>query len=108
MTSVFLSLQQGHRIDLLNDTFWLMTLIESASLLGSQGLANFLMKDLQKGFLSPSAPAALLAIISIRYIRKEWNGNHQTASIENYRKSFTGHIAGTVWFSNADIKLFFA
>ncbi|XP_020573931.1 molybdate-anion transporter isoform X2 [Phalaenopsis equestris] len=84
--------KQGHKINLLSDTFWLMTLFESASLLGSQGLANLLIKGLERGLLLPSALAALLAIISIHYLRKEWNGNYQNATIENYQKSFTVRI----------------
>nr|CAD1827466.1 unnamed protein product [Ananas comosus var. bracteatus] len=34
--------KHGHKQDLLNDTFWLMTFYESASLVGSQGVANIL------------------------------------------------------------------
>ncbi|KAL0913864.1 hypothetical protein M5K25_017356 [Dendrobium thyrsiflorum] len=91
--------KQGHRRDLLSDTFWLMTLFESSSLLGSQALANLLTKDLKKGFLLASAPAALLAIISIICIRKEWDGTHQKATVESYQKSFAGHILAdkSIW-----------
>lgn len=51
-----------------------------------------LVKDLQKGFLPPSALAALLAMTSVLYIRKAWKGDQQKSSVENYRKSFVGHI----------------
>ncbi|KAK8944115.1 hypothetical protein KSP39_PZI008531 [Platanthera zijinensis] len=93
------SLLHDHRMDLLSDTFWLMTLLESSSLLGSQGLANFLIKDPHKGLLSPSVSAALLAIISILFIRKEWGDNHQKCTIKSYQKSFTGHILAdkSIW-----------
>lgn len=84
--------KQGHRQDLLNETFWLMTFFESSCLIGSQGLANKLVKNPDKGFLSPSGPIVLLAIISILYIRKEWKGGQQRSAVENYRKSFAGHI----------------
>ncbi|XP_010940954.1 uncharacterized protein [Elaeis guineensis] len=84
--------KQGHRQDFLSDTFWLMTFFESASLVGSQGLANLLFKDFGKGFFPPSAPAALVAIISILYIQKEWNGCQQQSIIGTYRKSFSAHI----------------
>lgn len=86
------SLQHDHRVDLLSDTFWLMTLLESSSLLGSQGLANFLIKESPKGLLSPSVSAALLAVMSILFMRKEWGNNHQKCTIKSYQKSFTGHI----------------
>jgi len=69
-----------------------MTFFESASLIGSQGLANWLVKDLQKGFLSPAVAAALMAMISILYIRKGWKGDQHKSAIENYIKSFAGHI----------------
>ncbi|PKA47682.1 hypothetical protein AXF42_Ash014459 [Apostasia shenzhenica] len=94
--------KQGHRMDLLSDSFWLMTLFESSSFVGSQGLANLLTKDLQKGFLSPSAPTALLAIISIFYMRKECNGNHQISTFGSYRKSFSGHILSVLLALQAD------
>ncbi|EHA8587766.1 molybdate-anion transporter [Cocos nucifera] len=84
--------KQGHKQDLLSDTFWLMTFFESACLVGSQGLANLLFNDFDKGLFSPSAPAALLAIISILYIRKEWNGCQQQSIIGSYRKSFSAHV----------------
>lgn len=84
--------KQGHRQELLSDTFWLMTFFESASLVGSQGLANLLVKDRGEGFISPSVPAALLAVMSILYIRKQWTGARHQSAVTNYRKAFAGHI----------------
>lgn len=85
-------LQQGHRQDLLTDTFWLMIFFESASLIGSQALANLLVTDLEKGFFFPSAPAALLSLISILYIRKKWNGHKHFSSLRDYWDSFSMNI----------------
>ncbi|XP_010277112.1 PREDICTED: molybdate-anion transporter-like isoform X4 [Nelumbo nucifera] len=42
----------GYRKDLLNDTFWLMAFYESASLIGSQALANWLIGDKRVWFLA--------------------------------------------------------
>ncbi|XP_073011503.1 uncharacterized protein [Typha latifolia] len=87
--------KQGHKQDMLGDTFWLMTFCESASLVGSQGLANLSVKDLRRGFSLPYASAALLAIIGVLYIRKEWkewSGCQHTSIIGSYRKSFSSHV----------------
>ncbi|ONK74051.1 uncharacterized protein A4U43_C03F2280 [Asparagus officinalis] len=84
--------KQGHRQDLLNETFWLMTFFESVSLIGSQGIANFLVKDLHKAFVSPSASTAIFATMIILYIMKEWKGDQKKSAVVNYRKSFVGHI----------------
>ncbi|XP_020090206.1 molybdate-anion transporter isoform X2 [Ananas comosus] len=84
--------KHGHKQDLLNDTFWLMTFYESASLVGSQGVANILVKDLHKKFSRLGAFAALFAIITILYIRKAWKGNQDVSIIGSYRKSFSAHV----------------
>ncbi|CAA7399621.1 unnamed protein product [Spirodela intermedia] len=84
--------RQGHRQDLLTDTFWLMIFFESASLIGSQALANLLVTDLEKGFFLPSAPAALLSLTSILCIRKMWNGHKHFASFRDYGNSFCMNI----------------
>ncbi|KAG0460647.1 hypothetical protein HPP92_020944 [Vanilla planifolia] len=91
--------KQGHRLRLLVDNFWLLTLFESSSLLVSQGIANLLIKDANKGLLSPSLLASLLAIISFLYIRKKWNGGQQKSTFDSYRKSFAGHIVSkkSIW-----------
>ncbi|KAJ6797271.1 molybdate-anion transporter [Iris pallida] len=84
--------KQGHRQELLSDTFWLMIFLGSASLIVSQALANLLVKDLNKAFLSPYTLASLLAMTSVLYMRKGWNGARHQSSILNYKKAFTGHI----------------
>ncbi|PNX73996.1 major facilitator superfamily domain-containing protein 5-like, partial [Trifolium pratense] len=40
--------KQGHRLDSLNDTYWLMTFFESACFIASQMFANWLVEDGQK------------------------------------------------------------
>ncbi|KAG0501279.1 hypothetical protein HPP92_001351 [Vanilla planifolia] len=84
--------KHGHRVDLLSDTFWLMTLFESSCFIGSQGLGNLLIKNPQKGFLSPASPAVIFAMICILYMWKEWNADCQKFTVSSYRQSFTGKI----------------
>ncbi|PWA65452.1 Major facilitator superfamily domain, general substrate transporter [Artemisia annua] len=63
----------GHRLDSLNEMFWLMTFLESASLIGSQVLANWLISsnDIHKNMVSPSTATAILALLCIIYIARE-------------------------------------
>lgn len=82
--------KQGHRMDLLTDTFWLMTFFESISLLGSQVLANLLTTDVQDR--TPLALAAILAILGFLYIKRKWSKSQDTLVIWSYRKSFSSHV----------------
>ncbi|XP_039121011.1 uncharacterized protein LOC120257643 [Dioscorea cayenensis subsp. rotundata] len=84
--------KQGHRQDMLNDTFWLMFFFESASLVGSQAFANMAVKDADRSFLTLPKSASFLAILSILYINKKWNGCEQLTSIGNYTKSLSSLI----------------
>ncbi|PWA72695.1 Major facilitator superfamily domain, general substrate transporter [Artemisia annua] len=63
----------GHRLDSLNEMFWLMTFLESASLIGIQVLANWLISsnDIHKNMVSPSTATAILALLCIIYIARE-------------------------------------
>ncbi|XP_078173455.1 major facilitator superfamily protein [Carex rostrata] len=82
--------KQGHRMDLLTDTFWLMTFFESISLLGSQVLANLLTTDVQDR--TALALAAILAILGFLYIKRKWSKSQDTLVIWSYRKSFSSHV----------------
>lgn len=86
------NLQQGHRQDMLNDTLWLMFFFESTSLVGSQAFANMAVKDADRSFLTLPKSASFLAILSILYINKKWNGCEQLTSIGNYTKSLSSLI----------------
>ncbi|KAJ0490190.1 putative molybdate-anion transporter, MFS transporter superfamily [Helianthus annuus] len=82
----------GHRLDSLNEMFWLMTFLESASLIGSQVVANWLVSnELKKNMFSPSTATALLAVVSIVSIAREWRES-PPASIKDYRISLNTHI----------------
>ncbi|GJN39848.1 hypothetical protein PR202_gb28996 [Eleusine coracana subsp. coracana] len=78
--------------DLLFDTFWLMTLFESVSLIGSQGITNLLVNDDSNGFLVPYAFAAALSIVGILYIRNASSATQHASAIGSYQKSFFAHV----------------
>ena len=95
MVFVSLSLQQGHRQDSMSDTFWLMTFFESASFIGSQVFANWLVGDsLEKNIVSPSTAAIFLAMISIICFTRGLKGTIQTPAFKEYRMSFNAYIFG--------------
>ncbi|KAJ8769319.1 hypothetical protein K2173_002523 [Erythroxylum novogranatense] len=81
--------KEGHRQDALSDTFWLMTLVESAALIGSQVLANWLVgNNLENGISSTSTATIILAIIGIICLSREWKEAPQTASSKDYSVSY--------------------
>ncbi|KAJ4783892.1 Major facilitator superfamily protein [Rhynchospora pubera] len=84
--------KQGHRKDLLTDTFWRMTFFESISLLGSQVLANLLTTDAEGGTPLPFALAAILAILGFLYIKRKWSRSQDALAIWSYQKSFSSHV----------------
>lgn len=82
----------GHRLDSLNEMFWLMTFLESASLIGSQVLANWLVSnDVEKNTVSPATATALLAFVSIIWIAREWKES-PPATFKDYWISLKTHI----------------
>ncbi|KAK0605173.1 hypothetical protein LWI29_023726 [Acer saccharum] len=86
--------KQGHRQDTLSDTFWLMAFFESASLIGSQVLANWLVgSNVEKGIASPYTASVFLAIIGIIFITRGWTEN-STLTFKEYRTSFKTCIFG--------------
>ena len=95
MVFVSLSLQQGNRQDSMSDTFWLMTFFESASYIGSQVFANWLVGDnMEKNIVSPSTAAVFLAMTSIICFSGGLTGTVQTAAFTEYRMSFYAYIFG--------------
>ncbi|POO00754.1 Molybdate-anion transporter [Trema orientale] len=90
--------KQGHRQDTLNETFWLMSFFESASLIGSQVLSNWLIgNNVGKNISSPSMAAFFFAIIAIVCITKGWAEVPKTASFKEYRTSFSSYVLGVFW-----------
>ncbi|CAL5324571.1 unnamed protein product [Camellia sinensis] len=103
-TSECLHEKLGHRQDSLNDMFWIMAFTESASFMGSQVIANWLIpSNVETSVLSPSTAAVLLAILSIIFVTHGWKEVSQTAvlkdyaiSFKDYMKSFKAYIFGDV------------
>lgn len=92
------SLQQGHREDLLSDTFWLMAFLGSASFIGSQVLANWLIGDnVKKRMTSPSMAAVFLALVGVICVARLWRESSQTDVFEDHGRSYFSD--GKSWIS---------
>ncbi|KAH9712237.1 Major facilitator superfamily domain-containing protein 5 [Citrus sinensis] len=86
--------KQGQRQDILSDTFWLMTFFESASLIGGQVLANWLVGiDVKKGVVPSSTASVFLSILGIICVSRGWTENPKMA-FDDYRTSFFTYIFG--------------
>ncbi|XP_056161153.1 uncharacterized protein LOC115676908 isoform X2 [Syzygium oleosum] len=81
--------KQGHREDLLSDTFWLMAFLGSASFIGSQVLANWLIGDnLKKRMTSPSMAAVFLALVGVICVARLWRESSRTEVFEDHGRSY--------------------
>lgn len=75
----------GYGQDVLSDTFWLMIFFESASLIGSQVLGNFLIgANAEKGLSSPFIAIIFLSLTISIYISKEWKETPLRGGIKDY------------------------
>ncbi|XP_031494034.1 uncharacterized protein LOC116260088 isoform X5 [Nymphaea colorata] len=80
----------GFRKELLSDTFWLMTFMESASLIGSQVMANSLISwSSESGLASPAVSAFALAIVCLLYINSGWDEHVPSSTFKNYKLSLS-------------------
>lgn len=87
--------KNGYRQDALNDTFWLMVFSESASLIGSQILANSVVgPGSKKSFVSPSLIPVLLAIINIAFTARGWTESPASGRLKEHRTAFFALICG--------------
>ncbi|KAK3032904.1 hypothetical protein RJ639_034952, partial [Escallonia herrerae] len=78
----------GHNKDTLSDMFWLMTFFDSASFIGSQMLANWLVgNNVEQHLVSPSTASVLLAVISLIVVCRGWKDSSQTAAFKDYSRS---------------------
>ncbi|KAJ4826656.1 hypothetical protein Tsubulata_001536 [Turnera subulata] len=83
--------KMGHRRDTLGDTFWLMTFLESASLIGSQVLVNWLVGgNVGNGVASSSSAAIFLALVGVLCVGKGWKDTRQTAMMKDNSVSYAG------------------
>lgn len=93
-------LQQGHREDLLSDNFWLMVFLGSASFIGSQVLANWLIDDnVKKRMTSPSMAAVLLALVGVISVSRLWRESSQQEVFDDHGRSYTYFFDGNSWIS---------
>ena len=77
---------QGHRLRALTNTFWLMTFIESASLIGSQVLVNWLLaSNVDTGIASSSTATIFIAIIGIFCVTIGWKQTPHSAPVKDRR-----------------------
>ncbi|KAK6923982.1 Molybdate-anion transporter [Dillenia turbinata] len=88
---------RGKRKDGLNEMFWLMTFLESASLIGSQVLVNWLIGVDAKSVRNSSTAAIVLAIVGTICIKKGWTNNSQAALFKEYKGSFYTYIIGDIY-----------
>ncbi|WCJ31360.1 Major facilitator superfamily protein [Euphorbia peplus] len=82
--------KQGYGQDSLNEIFWLMTFFESASMVGSQMLANWLLlSSPETGIVSSYSVAIFLALICILCVSKGWKETTRSSAIKDHRLSYT-------------------
>lgn len=87
--------KQGHRQDTLNDIFWLMTFFESACLIGSQVVANWLIGgNVKRNISTPSTASILLAMLGIICISRGWSEAPKATGFKDYRMSLYNYIFG--------------
>ncbi|CAL8164743.1 unnamed protein product [Prunus armeniaca] len=87
--------EQGHRQDMLSETFWLMSFFESASLIGSQVLSNWLIgNNVDKNMASHSTAAIFLATIAVVCLLRGWTETPQKVALKEYRASFSTYVFG--------------
>lgn len=80
---------------MLSETFWLMSFFESASLIGSQVLSNWLIgNNVDKNMASHSTAAIFLAIIALVCLLRGWTETPQKVALKEYRASFSKYVFG--------------
>ncbi|KAG6382847.1 hypothetical protein SASPL_157435 [Salvia splendens] len=85
----------GQRQEVLNDMFWMMTFLESASFIGSQALANYLIDDnVIRNIKSLWIGAGVLAVLAVGLVTRGWQEATQTTILKDYRVSFHRHADG--------------
>jgi len=88
-------MQLGYRQDGLNDTFWLMVFSESASLIGSQMLANWVVgPGSKKIFVSPFLIPVLLAMISFALTARGCPESPARGRLQEHKAAFLSFIFG--------------
>ncbi|MCD9560003.1 hypothetical protein HAX54_018388 [Datura stramonium] len=89
-----------HGQDSVNDMFWLMTFVESASFIGSQVLGNWLIGGHEKtSLLAPSSAVVIMAFGALAYVSRGWKEDPKSIILKDYQTKFRTYILGDkkVW-----------
>jgi hypothetical protein len=87
--------KQSQRNDSLNETFWLMTFLESASLIGGQVLANWLVgENVQDGIALSATASLLLSVVTIICIVQTAKEPLKTLPFRDYSTAFYAYVLG--------------
>ncbi|KAJ8546012.1 hypothetical protein K7X08_018595 [Anisodus acutangulus] len=88
------------RQDSVNDMFWLMTFLESASFIGSQVVGNWLIGGHEKtSLLAPSSAVVIMAFSALAYVSRGWKEDPKSIILKDYQTKFRTYILGDkrVW-----------
>nr|XP_010316004.1 uncharacterized protein LOC101255646 isoform X2 [Solanum lycopersicum] len=81
------------RQDSVNDMFWLMTFVESASFIGSQVVGNWLIGGHEKTtLLAPSSAVVIMALSALAYVSRGWKEDPKSIILKEYQTKFHTYI----------------
>ncbi|XP_015063837.1 uncharacterized protein LOC107009083 isoform X1 [Solanum pennellii] len=81
------------RQDSVNDMFWLMTFVESASFIGSQVVGNWLIGGHEKTtLLAPSSAVVIMALSALAYVSRGWKEDPKSIILREYQTKFHTYI----------------
>ncbi|KAL3346370.1 hypothetical protein AABB24_025023 [Solanum stoloniferum] len=81
------------RQDSVNDMFWLMTFVESASFIGSQVVGNWLIGGHEKtSLLAPSSVVVIMALSALAYVSRGWKEDPKSIILKDYQTKFRTYI----------------
>ena len=79
----------------MNETFWLMTFLESASLIGGQVLANWLADgNVQSGVALSATASLFLSVVAIVCIVRTAKEPVKTLPLRDYSAAFYAYVLG--------------
>ncbi|CAN8283969.1 unnamed protein product [Cochlearia groenlandica] len=93
--------KQSQRNDSLNETFWLMTFIESASLIGGQALTNWLVgENVRYGVALSATTSMFLSVVAIICIVRTVKERVKTLPLRDYSAAFYAYVLRDkrIWF----------
>lgn len=79
----------------MNETFWLMTFLESASLIGGQVLANWLADgNVQSGIALSATASLFLSVVAIFCVVRTAKEPVKTLPLRDYSAAFYAYVLG--------------